>query len=137
MMLQHFVDRRIGGVERYYLAEQEIGVIVPDEIRKCIGFIYSRHPMPEGEQAEGTVFFVSFPMETMPGLLWIYAVTAKHIIDGIKAESVDDKVLFRLNRRGGGFETLESDTGVWVTHPSDSTVDAAVAPVSFLPWVDF
>src|SRR5437762_14277174 len=98
-MLRTFIDRSIGGIERYYLAEQEKLVIVPDIIRKCVGFIYAR--LPKGEVPAGTMFFVSFPCETIDGR-WLYAVTAKHVIEGIRQQSIDGNVLLRLNRRDVG-----------------------------------
>lgn len=128
-MRQVFADQRIGGIRQYYFAEREDGVIVPDVIRKCVAFIYCR--LPDGERPVGTVFFVRFPMETVPGRIWVYAVTAKHVIDGIKADSIDQKVVLRVNHRHSGVVDVVTDAADWTAHPSDSGVDVAVFALTF------
>src|SRR5438445_139556 len=122
------------GAEAMGYAERERLVIVPDVVRKCVGFIYARSS--KGETPVGTVFFVSFPCETIQGK-WLYAVTAKHVIEGIKHQSLDRTVLLRLNRRGGGVITLETDAANWVTHPTDPCVDVAVGAVELPPETDY
>ena len=127
-MRRVFVDRRVGGIERYYLAEKEDGVIVPDVIRKCVAFVYGH--FSKGDLPVGTAFFVRFPMETAPGRIWIYAVTAKHVIDGIKARSVDQEVVLRMNHRHSGLVDMVTGAADWVTHPSDPSIDVAALAVT-------
>ncbi|MBI2405180.1 hypothetical protein HYV22_03310, partial [Candidatus Gottesmanbacteria bacterium] len=57
-----------------------------------------------------------------------YIVTAKHVIDGIKSASVDDKVYLRVNKIDGTSVVLAStDIDAWKFHPSDPEhVDVAV-----------
>lgn len=97
---------------------------IPDEIRKCVGFLAYKDA--DGKiRLAGTVFFIAigYPGETQGG--FGYAVTAKHVIDAIKERSADGKIYFRLNLKGEGAKLAVSKTDDWLYHPTDDSVDVA------------
>lgn len=104
-------------------------MIVPDQIRKCVGFLAAKTAMGTF-QLLGTAFFVAYPEDaTSPEDDDVfYAVTARHLIDGAKKQLLQETIYFRLNRW---------DRAVWVpilldkwfTHPSDSSIDVAVVKI--------
>jgi hypothetical protein len=107
---------------------------IPDEVRKCVAFLAYRDAQGMIQLA-GTVFFVviNFPGETLGGSG--YAITAKHVIEGIRQDSSDGKVYVRLNLRNVGARYAESRIEDWQFHPTDSSVDVAVHP--FPPSADY
>jgi hypothetical protein len=113
-------------------------MIFPDEIRKCVGFVCKNGP--DGQQRPvGTFFLVHW--RTPDNWTWRYAVTAKHLIIGIKNRktsrgtvvSVDGKVILRFNRTGGGLVEIETDPEKWRFHPTDNSVDIAVGVMIGIP----
>lgn len=124
-MLRLFCDRRVKP-DRYYVAEDEESMFIPQEVLECVGFIYckvNRKPEPAG-----TVFFVNIRDKDTPTYGWPYAVTARHILNNIKKVSDDGKVHFRLNTKGGKIKFIETDLKHWKFHPTDPSVDVAVLP---------
>jgi hypothetical protein len=98
---------------------------VPDEVRKCVCFVYYRK---EGRfRAAGTAFFSAHPVPGTAGGRG-GTVTARHVIDGIMGSSDDGKVLLRLNRRGGGLAAIETEAADWLVHPEGPSADVAVYP---------
>ena len=118
------IDKRIGGYTRYYFGEPKL-MPIPDEVRKCVAFLAYKDAQGMIRLA-GTVFFVGVgvPGDTL-GNSFGYAVTAKHVIGGIKEKSVDGKVYFRLNLKDVGAEFAESKIDDWHFHPTDNSVDVA------------
>lgn len=123
-MLMLHVDQRVTGIERYYLAEEEEQVLVPDAVRKCAVFVYGR--LPSGDLSPfGTAFFVGdfYPGVGFPP--WGCLLTAKHVLKKICERCVDGKVHLRINTRQGGSKTVPTEFGQWIFHPEDS-VDVAL-----------
>jgi hypothetical protein len=122
------LDKRIGGLTRYYFGEPEL-VNVPDEVRKCVAFL--AYMDSKGMHLAGTAFFVGVvtPTPEYPLLSFTYAVTAKHVIDAIKENSFDGKVYFRLNFKSENAKFISSKLADWRFHPSDESVDVAVLPI--------
>jgi hypothetical protein len=122
------LDDRIGNTPRYVLLEEgERLMRVPDEVRKCAVFIY--YKSYEGEKLAGTGFFIQIPPDTEgEGLGFIYIVTAKHVIDGISAKSIDGKVRVRFNIKDKGANSAKADVDKWIYHPTDTSVDVAIIP---------
>ena len=120
------IDKRIGGYTRYYFGESEF-MPIPDEVRKCVAFLAYKDAQGMIRLA-GTIFFVaiSLPGETLGG--FGYAVTAKHVIDGIRQNSADGKVYIRLNLKNVGARLAESRIEDWQSHPTDSSVDVSAHP---------
>ena len=98
---------------------------LPDSIVKCVGFLFGdwkgiRRPV-------GTVFFASRSLPDEPDYKFCYAVTAQHVLNGVRATADTNKVHFRMNSKSQGLVWIESDLDQWVLH-DDPTVDAAVLP---------
>jgi hypothetical protein len=101
-------------------------MLVPDEVRKCVGFAFYRTKEGYGL---GTVFFVGYPFSSDPlNRIFIYAVTAKHVYEGAANDSLDGKIILRLNFKDGSTKLIESKVSQWLVHPSDNSVDVAVMP---------
>jgi len=100
---------------------------IPDEIRKCVGFICykARGKMKFG----GTAFFVGVELEGT-GRSSVYIITAKHVIDEIRRASDDRIVYLRMNLINGGSRLIRVQMDRWVFHPTEWNVDVAV-----LNWV--
>ncbi len=96
---------------------------IPDEIRKCVVFIC--YKIAEGTQLAGTAFFVSVPLE-IPGFQVVYLITAKHIIEGIRERSIDQKVYVRMNLKSEPAQLIQTSIENWIFHPKESNVDVAV-----------
>ena len=102
---------------------------VSDIVLKCVGFVgkalIQGTSVIEVEHC-ATGFFVSVPSIIIRGN-FTYFVTAKHVVQGLKAEDV----YVMANRRGGGttinFGIVQNH--FWF-HPADKTADVAVAMVA-------
>ena len=97
---------------------------IPDEVRKCVGFLAYKNAQGIVSLA-GTVFFVGVGLLGEPLDSFGYAVTAKHVIDFIKEKSTDGKVYFRLNLKDVGAKYAVSKIEDWHFHPTDRSVDVA------------
>ena len=97
-------------------------MLVPDEIRKSVVFLLYRDKNQNLNFA-GTGFFVG---EEIDFNIFIYLVTAKHVVVGIKRNSVDGKVYIRINDNQDGSQLIESNIDSWSEHPTDSSVDVSV-----------
>ncbi len=121
------VDYRIGNVPRHYLRFDENPLMqVPDEVRKCVAFLICKHK--GSYHPAGTAFLVGTPMKIAPEHGFVYMVTAKHVIDGIRDDSDDQRVYIRLNTLAS--DTIVADVSVddWCFHPNDLAADVAVIP---------
>jgi hypothetical protein len=95
---------------------------IPDEIRKCVGFVGFQ--MADGSvRLAGTVFFVRRQIQGLDRM-FTYAITAKHVVQKIKDKGLDG-VLLRLNVKGLNALWAKSKMEDWHIHP-DPTVDVAV-----------
>jgi hypothetical protein len=85
-----------------------------------------------GRRAEATVFFVSvsdLDPEPTGTRQYIYAVTARHVLRGLKSDGVRD-VDIRLNRRVGGTVSVRAHLTDWTEH---AAADVAIVPLAELP----
>lgn len=73
----------------------------------------------------GTGFFVSMPVADDPNRMFIYLITARHVIVEAKRASIDGKIWLRVNTKTG-FEYVVTEGSAWHTHSEDSSIDAAV-----------
>jgi hypothetical protein len=63
----------------------------------------------------------------------MHIVTARHV-----AEKIDGATFFvRANNKQDSFEYLKSEETRWFYHPTDNSVDAAVAPFWLTPDIDY
>lgn len=131
-----WVDDRLGGVPRYVLSfDDRETMLIHEEIRKCVGFLLCKRAMADPPKVGGTAFLAGIEDENA-GVGFAYAVTARHVIEHVQAESPDDKVLLRLNLVAGGFGFIESKVQDWLFHPNEETVDVAVLPLRTPPEFD-
>ena len=100
---------------------------IPDEIRKCVAFLACRKN--SGPEERGTVFFVGYSLPANEAIAVIYAVTARHVIEGL-ANDGDGNAYCRVNTRQHGVQFLPIPMSQWV-FSDDSQVDVAVAPLAF------
>ncbi|MGD0969248.1 MAG: hypothetical protein ABR949_13300, partial [Candidatus Aquilonibacter sp.] len=109
-------DERIGGMPKHYLEydRPDNEMLIPDEMRKCVGFV----ALEQGGRAllGGTCFIVSRPTTLIQGKSFMYAVTAKHVIDAVARNGCFDALL-RLNLKGGGATWFRAPVANWWTHP--------------------
>ena len=134
-MMRFWEDNRIGGRPEYRsLAPDEVPAQVPDEIRKCVCFIYSEEA--DGTRVpRGTAFYVGLPLNPPLAGHAVYLITARHVLTGIKHRRPDGKFYIRLNlREGADKESAWFHTNVdhWTVHPDESLVDDTAA-ISGLP----
>lgn len=108
-------------------------MLIPDEIRKCVAFIL--YKTAEGYKLAGTVFFAGIMVEGFEGGI-LFAITAKHVIEGIRKRSLDGTVYIRLNFTNGPAKLIMSDIAVWRFHPTDPSVDVAVMPITLTNDID-
>ena len=113
------------------------GVTVPPDITKTVVFIYTDADGAPNH-ADGTGFLVSVPIPSHQDRLWLYLVTAQHVlhIDGNHLGSPFHPRLFvRLNKKDGTSVLELVDIRIFgrtqtVYLSSDPTVDIAVIPIS-------
>lgn len=106
---------------------------IPAEVQKCVVFV--GYQLADGSKKfAGSAFFVmKLTPEKAPLLGVRYAVTARHVIDGIRRKGLD-KVLLRVNRKSGDADWIDTHVKDWNFHP-DGPVDVAVLP--FEPFIGF
>jgi len=98
---------------------------VPQDILKSVAFIACKSA--GGMKERGTVFFVSEDLAGT-GENAGYAVTARHVIDGIRRDGVDGMAHLRMNTRQHGLQYIELPVSEWLSHPNRQ-VDVAIAPI--------
>lgn len=102
-------------------------MIVPDQIRKCVGFIGYR--MADGSFGlAGSMFFLGKDIPETKRVGSVYGITAKHVIDNIRKTGLD-RVWLRLNLKSGEAQWFETLLSEWFSHPSDPTIDVAIRPI--------
>jgi len=107
---------------------------VPDEVRQCVVFIGLPASLRRGQlgiRFKGTAFFVGVPSESIPGMDYVYLVTAKHVAKSLEGQSF----LVRLNTKDGGSAMLMGEGTRWWYHPTDASVDVAL--ITFAPPPEF
>jgi hypothetical protein len=105
-------------------------MLIPNEIRKCVAFVGYRDTSGTMYLA-GTAFFLIHTVGEDLKHGFLYLVTAKHVIDGIRDKGCD-AVFIRLDIKGGGKPGwVKSDLSRWHFHPTEpDTVDVAMVGVS-------
>lgn len=95
-------------------------------IFNCIAFIY-RNEKINGEMRPfpcGTGFFVGIRSEVDGEGIYIYLVTAKHIIENVRKEDLS----IRVDTQKGPIHFMHPGGFNWFSHPDDEDVDVAVTP---------
>ncbi|MCI2398188.1 hypothetical protein [Aliiroseovarius subalbicans] len=99
---------------------------VPENIRKCVAYIGYANQINNTFGPVGSVFFIG--RDQGNGVADpIYAVTAKHVIDGLRKKGVQETII-RLNMKVGdpalGIARVPIDS--WFSHPEDESIDVAI-----------
>lgn len=95
-----------------------------EEIRKCIAFVGYEDKVKGGFNSAGTAFFISMESKK-PNENFIYVVTARHVIDGMKNKGVLEPVL-RINAKDDSYKLVKTPIGKWSPHCEDPSVDVAI-----------
>jgi hypothetical protein len=100
-------------------------MVVPEQILRCVAFVGAQRKTDDAYVYLGSAFF--FGRDQGNGTCdRVFAVTAKHVIDGIRSLGCTH-VYLRLNLANGGSEWRSIDIDAWYFHPTDNTVDVAIA----------
>lgn len=99
-------------------------VQISEDMLLCVGFVGVE--LGAGPKVVGTFFLIGLPLSH--GRVAIYAVTAAHVLDGVRRKSMDGFVYLRLNRKTYGVGWLRTSMLGWVQH-DDPHVDIAVSPM--------
>ncbi len=103
-------------------------MLIADEIRKCVVFLGYR--WTDSQRLAGTAFIVSVAFYDKP-ISATYLVTAKHVIDSIRAKSIDETVYVRLNLANGTTVEHPIHCSKWLSHATDTSIDVCVSPFGF------
>jgi hypothetical protein len=96
---------------------------IPEYIADCSVYLYaSEDAAKRGQDAGGSGFLVHI-YSSVPGYLYLYAVTNRHLIE-------DGFCVLRLNRKSGDTDNIVTTADDWFLHPEDD--DVAVYPVGKL-----
>jgi hypothetical protein len=98
---------------------------IPDNVRKTVGFVCHKDLVDSNIAPVGSFFFLGH--DVAPGRPRIYAVTARHMIDGLRNAGVTEAVL-RLNPKAHDAELIEMSVPLdqWFEHPTDNSIDVAI-----------
>jgi hypothetical protein len=101
---------------------------VPDEVRKAVGFIGYEDKRNNEFVPIGSFFFLGHdPTDGGTVSPKVYAVTARHVIENLKAKGCEDATL-RLNPKDPKASLITSAISLakWFLHPSDESIDVAI-----------
>lgn len=96
--------------------------MLPDTFLKCVAFVTCNKK--ESRPLLGTAFFLQ---EVALGK-WhtILAVTALHVIEAARRNSVDEFVSLRVNTKEGTLGFIRTKIENWIRHPHSSCIDVAI-----------
>lgn len=101
---------------------------IPDQVRKTVAFIAYVDQRDQSIKPVGSVFFVGpDPIPGTQSTSRVFAVTARHVIEGLKSKGCEECVL-RLNPVDPEQEIVSITVPLdsWQFHPRDTSVDVAV-----------
>jgi hypothetical protein len=101
---------------------------IPDQVRKAVAFIAYVDQRNGEITPVGSVFFVGpDPEPGTQSTSRVFAVTARHVIEGLKSKGCKNCVL-RLNPvdPAGAIVSITVPLDSWLFHPIDTAVDVAV-----------
>jgi hypothetical protein len=137
-MRVHFRYHPVGAIPRYIADRRckELGVFVPDLIRKCVAFVGIERD--DGSFIPKATGF--FAMAGEGDTQRSHFVTAEHVITNIKKQIAKDErekdvkgnLAVRLNLIGGTSQVVVIHDEPWWSHPDlTNLTDVAVIPASF------
>lgn len=118
-------------VSAFAQAHAEIQSMI-DQIKKTVSFVYVS--TPKGDMPNGTAFFVLVPHKTQTDQVYIYLVTAKHVLQKNQSTGeLFDSVKLRVNKKDESSELITipligPGAAQIMTH-TDQSVDIAVIPI--------
>jgi hypothetical protein len=96
---------------------------ISDSIAHSAIYLYSSKKAAEdGQDAGGSGFLVSMP--STPGMVHLYAVTNRHLVDGSQGGNF---WTIRLTRKEGGIDCIVTQKDDWFLH--DDGDDVAIVPI--------
>lgn len=99
-------------------------MLIPDDVRKCVAFVGLK--LADGTfRLAGSVFFLGRDKPGEPQADPVYAVTARHVIDGIRGTGVED-IWLRLNLKDGDAKWFQTRINDWFSHPIDQSIDVSI-----------
>lgn len=104
------------------------GTKIPEDIKNIVSFVYVQNE--KGEIIpNGTAFFVGIPLAKDPSKMFMYIVTARHVIEDSNRRQYS-RIWLRLNKKRGDPELVRVDfpagKKVVFTHPTEGSADVAV-----------
>jgi hypothetical protein len=112
-------------------------VRVPENIRKCVAFVGYKDQRDDSFVPVGSAFYVGRDNGGTTASP-VYAVTAKHVIDGLARRGVRNSFI-RLNLRDGlaaSLRFVDVPINSWYAHPTDASIDVVIFEMSFPSEVD-
>lgn len=101
---------------------------IPDQIRKTVAFIAYVDQRDHSVRPVGSAFFVGpDPLPGTQSASRVFAVTARHVIEGLRRKGCTECVL-RLNPVAVERDVISITVPLdrWMFHPTDASVDVAV-----------
>src|SRR5690348_110572 len=100
-------DRRSGDVVKDHLgAAEDINMKIPSEFLKCVVFLGREETDDDTNITRivyrGTGFLIGVTSEKLPGVSYMYIVTAKHVSNRFTAG-----FYIRMNTRDGGYHDIK------------------------------
>lgn len=111
---------------------------IPDQVTKAVAFIAYVDQRDQSIKPVGSVFFVGpDPTPETQFTPRVFAVTARHVIEGLKSRGCEECVV-RLNPTDPGHEIVSITVPLdsWQFHPHDPSVDVAVLEQGLPPSFD-
>lgn len=107
---------------------------INNEIRKCVCFVGFRMA-DDSYRFAGTAFWLGKEKPGDPDVQLSYLVTARHVIDGIKAYGLTE-VWLRLNHSDGTSKWFYTPIDQWFSHESDNSIDVSILFAGIPPEFD-
>lgn len=111
---------------------------IPDQVRKTVAFIAYVDQRDQTIKPVGSVFFVGpDPAPGAQSASRVFAVTARHVIEGLRRKGCQECVL-RLNPVDSEQDVISINVPLdsWQFHPHDASLDVAVYEQGIPPTVD-
>lgn len=128
-------DYRLSDRPRYFNGREEELMTIPDEIRDCVAFVGFNQKRTSEFVLTGTTFFVRMDVfgEQIPAL---YAITARHVVEDAHKNSIDGKIILKVNDCKDGTRQIATSYDHWFYHDSNEAIDVAILPLKNLD-IDF
>jgi hypothetical protein len=120
----------------FVFAGKGVCSVVPPDLTKTVVFIY-KDASGTPAQAQGTGFVVSIPVAADPNRLWVYLVTAQHVVhtnSNDLSSPLFSELWVRVNNKSGDssmhkLEIIPSGPNQTIFFHSDPSVDLAVLSI--------